>query len=67
MSEEHHFNPQKIFVTLFVLTALEVLWGKLMPYDQKALALILQPETRYRDINIPRQSDTFETLAHLTR
>lgn len=27
MSEDRHFNADKIFIVLFVLTALEVLWG----------------------------------------
>ena len=37
MSEQHHFNANKIFFTLFVLTALEVAWGSLLPYDMKFL------------------------------
>jgi len=35
MSEQHHFNANKIFVTLIILTALEVAWGTLIPYDAK--------------------------------
>ena len=26
-SHDRHFNPEKIFIALFILTALEVLWG----------------------------------------
>ncbi|MFT5049614.1 MAG: cytochrome c oxidase subunit IV [Chlamydiales bacterium] len=37
MSEQHHFNANKIFVTLIILTALEVAWGSLLPYDAKLL------------------------------
>jgi cytochrome c oxidase subunit IV len=37
MSHEMQFNPQKIFITLFVLTGLEVAWGYSVPYDNKLL------------------------------
>lgn len=32
-----HFSVFKIFITLLVLTALEVAWGVLIPYENKAL------------------------------
>lgn len=32
-----HFSVLKIFITLLVLTALEVAWGVLIPYENKAL------------------------------
>ena len=35
MSEQHHFNANKVFFTLFILTALEVAWGTFLPYDWK--------------------------------
>ena len=37
MSEQHHFNPQKIFLMLFILTAVEVAWGTFIPYEMKWL------------------------------
>jgi caa(3)-type oxidase subunit IV len=37
MTDQHHFNPQRIFIILFVLTALEVAWGTWIPYDIKWL------------------------------
>ncbi|MFT7677901.1 MAG: cytochrome c oxidase subunit IV [Planctomycetota bacterium] len=38
-SDDHggHFSVFKIFITLLVLTALEVAWGTLIPYENKAL------------------------------
>lgn len=37
MSEHEHpsFNANKIMITLMVLTAIEVAWGSLVPYDWK--------------------------------
>ena len=36
--EEHeHFSVLKIFITLLVLTALEVAWGLFIPYENKPL------------------------------
>lgn len=32
-----HFSVFKIFITLLVLTALEVAWGSVIPYENKAL------------------------------
>ncbi len=32
---EAHFNANKIFITLFILTAVEVAWGSLVPYEMK--------------------------------
>jgi cytochrome c oxidase subunit IV len=37
MSHQAQFNPQKIFATLFVLTAVEVGWGLSVPYSNKLL------------------------------
>ena len=37
MSEHESFSVKKIFWTLFILTAVEVAWGKLIPYEQKLL------------------------------
>ena len=36
--ESHqHFSVLKIFITLFVLTGVEVAWGLIIPYEKKAL------------------------------
>ena len=35
MTEQHHFDANKIFYALFVLTAVEVAWGVLFPYEWK--------------------------------
>lgn len=37
MSDHEHFNANKIFFTLFILTAIEVAWGVLIPYESKVL------------------------------
>lgn len=37
MSDHESFSVKKIFWTLLILTAAEVAWGKLMPYDKKFL------------------------------
>ncbi len=37
MSHQAQFNPQKIFATLFILTAVEVGWGMSIHYDNKLL------------------------------
>jgi cytochrome c oxidase subunit IV len=35
MSQDHSFDANKIFVVLFILTAVEVAWGAFIPYDVK--------------------------------
>ena len=35
--EHEQFSVNKIFWTLFILTAVEVAWGKWIPYEQKLL------------------------------
>lgn len=37
MSDQHSFSAKRVFITLFILTAVEVAWGELMPYDNKLL------------------------------